>query len=79
MQSRLSFQVLPSESTDKDSSKNTEALDEPIKEEGVEEKMKNIPLPSDELSTNSEDQLKVVVPQADYMLGIAGEYSIFVA
>ena len=43
---------------------------------GVEEKMKNIPLPSDVLSTDSEDKSKVVVPKADYMLGIAGRYLV---
>ena len=71
MQSRLSFQVLPTLPEDA-TSKNLEAVDELSKEVGVEEKMKNIPLPSDDSSNNSIDAVKVLVPQADYMLGIAG-------
>ena len=72
MQSRLSFQVLPTLPEDA-TSKNLEAVDELSKEVGVEEKMKNIPLPSDDSSNNSIDAVKVLVPQADYMLGIAGK------
>ena len=74
VQSRLSFQILPNITTEEATSENTIAIDEPMNEAGVEEKIKNISLPSDESSTNSEDKLKVLVPQADYMLGIAGNY-----
>ena len=76
MQSRLSFQGLPIVPTDEISSENTEAIDETKVELGVEEKIKNIPLPSDVISTDLEDELKVMVPQADYMLGIAGTHLI---
>ena len=71
MQSRLSFQVLPISPEDT-TSRNPDSVDE-LSEVGVEEKMKNIPLPSDYSSNNSEDAVKVLVPQADYMLGIAGK------
>ena len=76
VQSRLKFQVTPDALTDEVSSENIETVDEPMTEVGVEEKMKNIPLPSDVLSTDSEDKSKVVVPKADYMLGIAGRYLV---
>ena len=76
VQSRLSFQVTPDASTDEVSSENPETVDEPKNVVGVEEKMKNIPLPSDILSTDSEDKSKVEVPKADYMLGIAGRYLV---
>ena len=71
VQSRLSFQVLPTLPEDATSG-DLEAVDELSKELGVEEKMKNVPLPSDDSSNNSENRVKVLVPQADYMLGIAG-------
>ena len=75
VQSRLSFQVLPTLPEDATSG-DLEAVDELSKELGVEEKMKNVPLPSDDSSNNSEDRVKVLVPQADYMLGIAGKNNL---
>ena len=72
VQSRLSFQVLPTSATEETSGEKTEALDESIKE-GVEEQIKNISFRSNAPSGNTEETLKVSVPQADYMLGIAGE------
>ena len=75
VQSRLSFQVLPTLPEDATSG-DLEAVDELSKELGVEEKMKNVPLPSDDSSNNSENRVKVLVPQADYMLGIAGKNNL---
>ena len=75
MQSRLSFQVLPTLPGDATSG-NLEAVDELSKEVGVEEKMKNIPLASYDSSNNLVDAVKVLVPQADYMLGIAGKNNL---
>ena len=75
MQSRLSFQVLPIASKDATSG-NPAPVDELSKEVEVEEQMKNIPLPSEDSSNNSEDAVKVLVPQADYMLGIAGKNNL---
>ena len=72
VQSRLSFQVLPTSATEETSSEKTENLDESIKE-GVEEQIKNITFLSNAPSGNPEETIRVSVPQADYMLGIAGK------
>ena len=73
VQSRLSFQVLPTSATEETSGEKTETLDESIKEEGVEEQIKNISFLSNAPSGNPEETIRVSVPQADYMLGIAGK------
>ena len=73
VQSRLSFQVLPTSATEETSGEKTETLDEALKEEGVEQQIKDISLLSNAPSGNTEETLKVSVPQADYMLGIAGK------
>ena len=73
VQSRLSFQVLPTSPTENSSDANTEPVDEPLKEDGVEDQMKNISFLSKTSAINPEETLKVSVPQADYMLGIAGK------
>ena len=71
VQSRLSFKVfpVPDEVT---APKQLKSCDEPVKEASLENMMENIPFPSKDTPTEVKEPVKVAVPQADFMLGIAG-------
>ena len=73
MQLRLSFQVLPPQA-DEQCTDNVEDDCHSMKEiSSLEDRLENISLEQSD-TTQTENSLKVIVPQADFMLGIAGRY-----
>ena len=74
VQSRLSFSVFPVQD-EETSIMKLKAVGEPEKEGSLENKMENMSFPSKDASKNEKEPTKVMVPQADFMLGIAGENS----
>ena len=72
---RLSFPELP---TQRDKTRTTEKLkdDKSVNETASLEQMaENITLAGPDEKSEDENLFKVVVPQADFMLGIAGRYT----
>ena len=74
VQSRLSFSVFPVQD-EETSIMKLKAVGEPEKEGSLENKMENMSFPSKDASKNEKEPTKVMVPQADFMLGIAGKNS----
>ena len=73
VQLRLSFQVLQPQA-DEQYTDNVEDDCHSMKEiSSLEDRLENTSLEQSD-TTQTENSLKVIVPQADFMLGIAGRY-----